>query len=317
MQPRPIAGAGRLPAAGRSPQALCVKRVVGLPGERITLSDGDVYADGEILRKDWDVLSAMAIVVDAADYQPHSDAAAPRWRPDREDSRWRAMAEGFEIDEVAPSADPGEPIDWLSYHHEQIWRQGDRVVRRDGPILDDLAYNQNESRELVAVPDVILFCRLESAGEGEVCLRASDGRKEFVVRLDLAGRHGEVREGLRVAARFDLPGSMSLEQPRAVGLGTGRLPAAIGRLGRADRRLSLRSCRLCRAPADSRTVGDRGGRHAAARHRVGGVAGYLLFAPAWKTGDGRVGSSDRTNTGCWGTTPRFPTTAGPGRRMSG
>jgi signal peptidase I len=199
------------------PTTLCVKRVVGLPGERISLSDGDLYADGEIVRKDWDVLSALAIVVDAGNYQPSSDAAA-RWRPDRENSRWRATGEGFEIDQATPSANLGESIDWLTYHHHQIWRQGDRIVRRSGPILDDLAYNQNESRELVSVPDVILFCRLQSAGEGEVCLRGSDGRKEFVVRLDLAGRSGEVSEGPRMVHRFDLPSSIGLEQPRAIAL---------------------------------------------------------------------------------------------------
>ncbi len=198
--------------------ALCVKRIVGLPGERITLSDGDLYADGQILRKEWEVLSDMAIVIDAADYSSKSDSAAPRWRPDFKGSRWRTTAEGFEIDNVAPSVDSVDPIDWISYHHDQIWRQGDRVARHAGPIVDDLAYNQNESRELVTVPDVILACQLQSAAEGDVYLRARDGRRQFIVRLDLAGRRGEVREGDRMTARFDLPGSVTFKRPSAVAL---------------------------------------------------------------------------------------------------
>ena len=240
--------------------ALGVKRVVGLPGEQIALSDGDLYADGEILRKDWDILSAMAIVVDSGDYQPHAGNAAPRWRPDREDSRWRSTAKGFEIDKAGPSADQVDEIDWLSYHHEQIWRQGDRVVRRAGPILDDLAYNQNESRDLVAVPDVILLCRLESAGEGEVCLRASDGRKELVVRLDLAGRRGEVREGERVAARFDLPGSISLEQPRAVGLALAdcRLQLVVSGVPIVDYRYDPADCAERKPTAEPLAIGAVG-----------------------------------------------------------
>jgi signal peptidase I len=240
--------------------ALCVKRVVGLPGERITLSDGDLYVDGEILRKDWDVLSAMAIMVDAGDYQPHTGAAAPRWRPDWEDSRWRTTAKGFEIDKADPSADPVDPIDWLSYHHEQIWRQGDRVARQPGPILDDLAYNQNESRALLTVPDVILFCRLESAGEGEVCLRASDGRKEFVVRLDLAGRRGEVREGLAVVTRFDLPGSMSLERPRTVGLALAdcRLQVVVSGVPLVDYRYDPADCAGRQPTAEPLAIGAVG-----------------------------------------------------------
>ncbi len=61
-----------------------------------------------------------------------------------------------------PAVASADRVDWLTYHHEQIIRQGDNVVRREGPILDDLAYNQDESRELVAVPDAILSCRLQS-----------------------------------------------------------------------------------------------------------------------------------------------------------
>jgi signal peptidase I len=240
--------------------ALCVKRIAGLPGERITLSDGDLYADGEILRKDWDILSAMAVVVDAGDYQPHDGTAAPRWRPDAENSGWRTTTKGFEIDKDEPSADPVEQIDWLSYHHEQIWRQGERVARRPGPILDDLAYNQNESRELVSVPDVILFCRLESAGEGEVCLRASDGRKELVVRLDLAGRRGEVHEGPSLATRFDLPGAMSLEQPRAVALALAdcRLQLVVSGVPIVDYRYDPAECALRHPTAQPLAIGAVG-----------------------------------------------------------
>jgi signal peptidase I len=242
------------------PQALCVKRVVGLPGENITLSDGDVYADGEILRKDWDMLSVMAVMVDAADYHPPSGDAAPRWRPEGEVSRWHATAKGFEIEREAPSVDPGDPIDWLSYRHEQIWRQGDQVARRAGPILDDLAYNQNESRELISVPDVVLRCRLESAGDGDVFFRASDGRKEFVVRLDLAGRRGEVREGTEVVAQFDLPGSISLEQAHPVGLALAdcRLQLFISNVPIVDYRYDPADCSPRRPTAEPLAIGAAG-----------------------------------------------------------
>ncbi len=129
------------------------------------------------------------------------------------------MTAGFEIDATAGAAEGGpESIDWLVYHPRQIYRQGDRVVERDGPILDDLAYNQNESRALVDVPDVILNCLLQATGAGRVYLRISDGRKEFVVTLDLAARRGEVLAADAVAARFDLPGWLTFERPCAVAL---------------------------------------------------------------------------------------------------
>ena len=43
----------------------------------MTLADGDVYADGKIVRKDWPTLTAMAILVDSSQYQP---ASMPRCR---------------------------------------------------------------------------------------------------------------------------------------------------------------------------------------------------------------------------------------------
>ena len=200
--------------------ALCVKRVVGLPGECITLTDGDVYADGKIVRKDWPTLAAMAIAVDSGQHRPASGASLSTWRPDGDDSRWRPTDGGFEL---APTDGPpgiasADRVDWLTYHHEQIIRQGDNVVRREGPILDDLAYNQDESRELLAVPDAILSCRLQSEGEGELWLRAADGRREFAIRLDLAGRRGEVREGEQVVARFELPASLDFGRSPLVSL---------------------------------------------------------------------------------------------------
>jgi signal peptidase I len=236
---------------------LCVKRVVGLPGERITLSDGDIYANGEIVRKDWDVLSAMAIVVDTGEYQSHTEPVVSRWRPERKETRWHVTAKGFESDKGAPTADSSEGIDWLSYHHEQIWRQGDRVVRRDGPILDDLAYNQDESRELIAVPDVILSCRLQSAGEGEVYLRAGDGRKVFVVGLDFAARKGEVRGSEQVLARFDLPGSMDLAQPRAVALALAdcRLQLIVSGAAMVDYRYDPAECATRQPTAEPLAIG--------------------------------------------------------------
>ena len=98
------------------PTTLCVKRVVGLPGERITLSDGDLYADGEIVRKDWDVLSAMAIVVDAGRLPARAPTPRhPAGGPIAKIAAGARTAEGFEIDQVAslgrfaPSRSTGSP----------------------------------------------------------------------------------------------------------------------------------------------------------------------------------------------------------------
>ena len=69
-------------------QDLAVKRVVGLPGEKIEISDGDIYADGKIQRKTLRQQRALRILVHDDDYA----GAAPRWQPQDVGSNWTASA---------------------------------------------------------------------------------------------------------------------------------------------------------------------------------------------------------------------------------
>jgi signal peptidase I len=242
-------------------KALCVKRAVGLPGEKITLSDGDVYVDGKILRKDWVTLQSLTIVVDAAEYQPTAETEVSRWLPERTDSGWHATNKGFKVDDAEPSTDSPVAVDWLTYHHEQILRQGANVVRQEAPILDDLAYNQNESRELVTVPDAVLTCRLQAASEGEVWLRANDGRKEFFIRLDLANRTGELRDGGQEVAQFKLPATIDLKRPceLALALADSRLQLIIAQTPIVDYLYDPTDCPPREPTAEPFSIGTAGG----------------------------------------------------------
>ena len=160
------------------PQSLCVKRVVGLPGETVEIRDGDVYVDGQIAPRSMPQMLATAIPVYDASCRP-ADGRSAQARASAADSRWQrtAVAGGFACSpELAdadvenahpPQADPEQGIDWLVYRHEQTIA-GRPVNQQVGPILDDLSYNQNESRELVAVHDVILQCRVRRGRVGPV-----------------------------------------------------------------------------------------------------------------------------------------------------
>ena len=100
---------------------ILVKRVVGLPGESIEIRNGDVYADGQIQRKNLAQQHALAILVHDADCRPTLEpTAGPRWRAERPESHWnrpttvsRTLAEA-----------KNEPIDWLVYHHRRRPRLG-------------------------------------------------------------------------------------------------------------------------------------------------------------------------------------------------
>src|SRR5205823_11765223 len=69
------------------PSPAYVKRVVGLPGEAVKISGGDVYADGRIVRKTLKEQRAIRVLVYDHNFVPKDSGRYPRWtfrrgRPD-------------------------------------------------------------------------------------------------------------------------------------------------------------------------------------------------------------------------------------------
>ncbi|MBX3443747.1 MAG: signal peptidase I [Planctomyces sp.] len=115
-----------------------VKRVVGLPGERVEIRDGDVWIDGQRPARSLSVLRGMRILVDDLAHQPERPASdwRPRWAPSGETSRWTVSRTGLNF-AAAASATPDASVsgiaddpdyDWLTFRH---WvRSGGRHVTR-------------------------------------------------------------------------------------------------------------------------------------------------------------------------------------------
>jgi len=170
-----------------NPDMLCVKRVVGLPGEVIGIAHGDVLVDGAVARKNLAAQRAMAVPV-------ASPLATARWQAD-DPATWRLEDGWFVHDDQG-----GESIHWLSYHHRDYALRG---TSADGPsILDESAYDQNESRRLNEVDDIMLRCDIQAAGAGFVYVRASDRRCHFQVKLDAASGELELDHNGRPARRL-------------------------------------------------------------------------------------------------------------------
>jgi signal peptidase I len=109
----------------RDPLQAYVKRVVGLPGERIEVSDGDVYADGRLQRKSLATQQSIRICVYDHDHSPSDAQWHPRWQA-ADDSGWSAFHSGFvhrHSGERPTAADVAHArqVDWLTYHH---WIRG-------------------------------------------------------------------------------------------------------------------------------------------------------------------------------------------------
>ncbi len=176
---------------------ICVKRVVGLPGESIEIRDGNLFVDGQILRKDRWLQQVLAVPVYRADCSPGRKTSPPaRWKGQEKQTQWGSTEGRFAHPAASDSEASGSgQIDWLVYNHQQRV-PGSKDKTRDTPIRDDCGYNQTRPRRVEdthPVNELLLsFCLVKTRGKGLLVIRASDGREEFLVRLDPSGKRYEV-----------------------------------------------------------------------------------------------------------------------------
>jgi len=167
-------------------EILSIKRIVGLPGERVSIRHGDLFIDDQIHRKSIEQLRSAALLVHDNDFLPkQSRNVPPRWRPETRTSRWTTDATSFAIDR--PTKDAKEPteLDWLVYHHLPCLPSlADR--ESESPIKDNYAYNQGLSRKLHVVTDIMLSCRLTMMTPGRLGLRMHNSRESYTAVIDPA-----------------------------------------------------------------------------------------------------------------------------------
>jgi hypothetical protein len=179
----------------RTPGEMVVKRVAGLPGQRLGVRRGDLLADGEVVRKSLAELRKVRVLVHDNRFEPSKTRGlADRWHSTRAGTDWHPSMLGYWNDRP-----PENEFDWLEYQH---WAcvASPRPRTKPSPILDNDWFNQGLSREQHVVPDVQLSCRLWAKGEGKFALAAVDGVQRFVA--EFAPREKKVRlleDGLEAA----------------------------------------------------------------------------------------------------------------------
>ena len=115
---------------------LITKRIMGLPGESIQITDGEVFIDGQILRKSPCLLQQFGLIVDC---QPDS------WRDSTRS--WRKLNNIWTCENVSP-----QHFSWLEFQP-----QVSRGVVPDingVHIYDDVSWLPTETRRLEVVRDV-------------------------------------------------------------------------------------------------------------------------------------------------------------------
>ncbi len=159
------------------PEMLCIKRVVGLPGERVDIRDGDVIINGRVTRKQPRAQSDLAVIVaDGA-------VAEQRWKPER------SGAWNWQENWCTHTSEGNGAIDWLVYHHAEPTIASESISTEtrsaELPILDGSAYDQNESRRLNSVADVLLQCEVRGSEADTLYLRACSRGDDFRISLPL------------------------------------------------------------------------------------------------------------------------------------
>ncbi len=182
-----------------------VKRIVGLPGEQISIHHGDLFDRDQILRKSLDQLRSVAQLVHDSQHATHLDPSLPpRWRGATEQSRWRRREGKFVLEGTRrnPAGSTNDEVEWLVYHH---WNCFATPVARtaEQPIRDHYGYNQSASRTLNAVTDVLLSAQIKAGNWKRLTFRIHDGREWFTVFSDSDRREIVLLRGNKQIARRD------------------------------------------------------------------------------------------------------------------
>ncbi len=171
------------------PTQAYVKRVVGLPGESVQISGGNVLIDGKIARKSLDELRGMQILVHDSRFVPEDSDRFPRWvflrgtPRQRLSSGWSRSEGSFLYEQVEQTRhEATDALDWLVYRH---W---DPVLNQYGPIRDHYAYNGGDLNTDNVVPDLSVEARLTMSREVEmIAVMVRSGVDRFVVRVPVQG----------------------------------------------------------------------------------------------------------------------------------
>ncbi len=193
--------------AFRSPEpdhSLGVKRILGLPGEVIEFRQGQVYANGRMIRKSLTQLRDVAQLVHDQRYTSEAgEAARARWQPEPGAS-WQPVCSGFQLRPAeGNSVGSSRSFQWLAYHH----RLGGWTERgTTAPIWDSYAYNQGLSRRLHPVDDLLLVGNLRHSEQAEqVAWEVLGAGKRFRVVVDIGQRRATLFRNRQLVDASDLP----------------------------------------------------------------------------------------------------------------
>lgn len=174
-------------AAYQSGQQRQVKRIAGLPTERLTIANGNLHANGRLVRKSLSQLRQVAVLVHDSQFAPRRPDLPSRWQSD---GAWQCQSGPGQF------AIGGDGSGWLVYHHRPCY-DGRRPRTAESAIDDHYGFNQMLSRPLNPVNELMLECQLSVAGRGRLRVRAATGSSQWDLAWDCErGRLRLTRDGV-------------------------------------------------------------------------------------------------------------------------
>src|SRR5262249_47060537 len=152
-----------------------VKRVVGLPGEKLRIRDGDIYINGALARKTLGEFKAMRIPVFDNNYQPGTEGFRDRWES-RPPLAGKSPLHGTELRLLGHGRqDRYQSLVYRNYSLDDHQLQ---------PLCDEYAYNGGEGGPPNAVHDFMLECDLKvEGGRGSIRLGITDGANRVLAEI--------------------------------------------------------------------------------------------------------------------------------------
>ena len=177
----------------------CLKRVGGLPNENVAISAGDIWINGDRLKKKWPAVDTLALVVHDSRFASKHSEVPLRWRPLATENNWEKTPRGYQQLSAAVVSDQEKPIDWIGYHHLDFHQGHLRAIDQ---ITDNYAYNQTLSRRLHSTDDLILSAQVQCHGGGSLFFQVSAYRLQLDCDQESDQGCGKLQDSGKQIAEF-------------------------------------------------------------------------------------------------------------------